>query len=69
MLTIKDLFDLNDTIAAPLFEGKTYAWEVLGELSDYIKTLGATLSLEEYDRKRCQSVSFGLPRRPLHHRP
>ena len=39
MLTIKDLFDLNDTIAAPLFEGKTYAWEVLGELSDYIKTL------------------------------
>ena len=49
MLTIKDLFDLNDTIAAPLFEGKTYAWEVLGELSDYIKTLGATLSLEEYD--------------------
>ena len=49
MLTIKDLFDLNDTIAAPLFEGKTYAWEVLGELSDYIKTLGATLSPEEYD--------------------
>ena len=49
MLTIKDLFDLNDTIAAPLFEGKTYAWEVLGELSDYIKTLGTTLSLEEYD--------------------
>jgi NDP-sugar pyrophosphorylase family protein len=49
MLTIADLFDLNDTIAAPLFAGKTYAWEVLGELSDYIRTLGATLPAEEYD--------------------
>lgn len=49
MLKISDLFDLNDTIAAPLFAGKTYAWEVLGEISDYIKALGATLSPEEYD--------------------
>ena len=49
MLTIQDLFDLNDTIAAPLFRGKTYAWEVLGELSDYIKALGATLPADEYD--------------------
>ena len=49
MLKISNLFDLNDTIAADLFEGKTYAWEVLGEISDYILKLGATLSLEEYD--------------------
>ena len=49
MLKISDLFDLNDTIAAGLFEGKTYAWEVLGEISDYILKLGETLSLEEYD--------------------
>ncbi len=49
MLTIQDLFDLNDTIAAPLFQGKTYAWEVLGELSDYIRALGPTLPPEEYD--------------------
>lgn len=49
MLEISDLFDLNDTIAAPLFEGKTYAWEVLGEISDFIVKLGATLSPEEYD--------------------
>ena len=40
MLKISDLFDLNDTIAADLFEGKTYAWEVLGEISDYILKLG-----------------------------
>lgn len=49
MLTISDLLDLNDTIAASLFAGKTYPWEVLGELSDYIVELGATLSSEEFD--------------------
>ena len=66
MLTIKDLFDLNDTIAAPLFEGKTYAWEVLGELSDYIQDPGGdpvpgrvrSPQRRCLDRKRCQSVSF-----------
>ena len=33
MMTIAELFHLDDTIAAPLFGGKTYPWEVLGELS------------------------------------
>ena len=32
--TISNLFDLNETIAAELFEGKTYPWEVLGDISD-----------------------------------
>ena len=49
MLNISDLFDLNDTIAADLFAGKTYPWEVLGEISDFIVKLGSTLSPEEYD--------------------
>lgn len=49
MITIDELFDLKDTIAAPLFTGKTYPWEVLGELQDFICQLGATLSLEEFD--------------------
>ena len=49
MLKISDLFDLNDTIAAPLFAGKTYPWEVLGEISDFIRALGPTLPAEEYD--------------------
>ena len=31
MYTIKDLYDLNETIAAKLFEGKTYPWEVLAD--------------------------------------
>ncbi len=49
MMTIAELFHLDDTIAAPLFGGKTYPWEVLGELSDFILRLGATLPAEEFD--------------------
>lgn len=51
MYTIKDLYDLNETIAAKLFEGKTYPWEVLSDISDFIVELGNTLSEEEYDKK------------------
>lgn len=39
MLTISDLFHLDDTIAASLFAGKTYPWEVLEGLSAYILQL------------------------------
>ena len=49
MITIAELLNLDDTIAAPLFAGKTYPWEVLGEISDFILRLGATLPTEEYD--------------------
>ena len=40
---------LNDTIAADLFAGKTYPWEALEEIGDYIRRLGPTLSPEEFD--------------------
>ena len=33
---IKNLYDLNETIAAGLFEGADYPWEVLGKISDFI---------------------------------
>ena len=47
--TIANLLDLNETIAKDLFEGKTYPWEVLPEIGDFILKLGETLSEEEYD--------------------
>ena len=50
MYTISELFDLSKTIAAPLFQGKTYPWEVLGEISDFIKKMGETLPESEFDR-------------------
>lgn len=47
-ITIKDLYDLNETIAKDLFEGKTYPWEVLPEIGDFVTRLGETLS-DEFD--------------------
>ena len=49
MIEIKDLLDLNKTIAAELFAGKTYPWEVLDEIKPFILKLGETLDPEEYD--------------------
>lgn len=49
MYTITDLLDLSHTIAAGLFEGSTYPWEVLGGIKDFILALGPTLPEEEYD--------------------
>ncbi len=49
MVEIKDLFDLDKTIAGKLFEGKTYPWEVLDEIKSFILELGPTLDPEEYD--------------------
>ena len=49
MIEIKDLLDLSKTIAAELFAGKTYPWEVLDEIKPFILKLGETLDPEEYD--------------------
>ena len=55
MYEIKDLLDLTKTIAAPLFEGKTYPWEALADISDFIIALGSTLPEDEYE-KRAENV-------------
>ena len=49
MTEIKELFDLDKTIAAKLFDGKTYPWEVLDGIKDFILALGETLPADEYD--------------------
>ena len=49
--TIANLLDLNETIAKDLFEGKTYPWEVLPEIGDFIIKLGKTLDPSEYEEK------------------
>ena len=47
--TIEELFDLSNTRAAALFEGKTYAWEVLADIKGFILELGKTLPEDEFD--------------------
>jgi len=49
-LLIKNNYDLSKTIAAQLFEGSDYPWEVLKKIGDFIIKLGESLSLEEYNR-------------------
>ena len=49
---ISELFDLKETIAASLFDGKTYAWEVLDDIKEYILKLGPTLPKDEYDNPK-----------------
>lgn len=50
-ITIEKLYDLNETIAAGLFEGVIYPWEVLPGIRDFILKLGATLPEEKYERR------------------
>ena len=50
MYRTDDLLDLSHTIAAPLFEGKEYPWEVLGDIKSFILALGPTLPGEEYEQ-------------------
>lgn len=50
-LEIKNLYDLNETIAAEIFDGLTYPWEVLPKIGEFIVALGNTLSEDKYDKK------------------
>lgn len=51
MLEIKELLDLTKTIAAPLFDGKTYPWEVLPDIKDFIIELGNALPEDEFEKR------------------
>ena len=48
-IEIRDLYDLNQTIAKDLFEGVTYPWEVLPKIKEFIIEFGKKLDKEEYN--------------------
>ena len=48
MDTIKDLYDLDHTLAADYLRGFTYPWEALAGISDLILAIGRTLPAEEF---------------------
>lgn len=51
-LKICELYsNLNQTMAKELLESKTYPWEVLPFISEFIVKLGNTLSEEEYEKR------------------
>ena len=48
-MKISEMFDLNKTIAARLFDGVEYGWEVLPRIKDFILELGKNLPKDEYN--------------------
>ncbi len=50
-LKIKNLFDLEETIAAELFADAEYPWEILGRIRDFIMRLGETLPEEKFEKR------------------
>lgn len=50
-ITIRELYDLNETLARPLLEGLTYPWEALPKIGEFIIELGKTLPQDIYEEK------------------
>lgn len=49
-IQIKNMYDLEQTIAKDLFKDVEYPWEVLGKINSFIIELGNTLDEAEYDK-------------------
>lgn len=49
--TVANMYDLNETIAAELFDGVTYPWEVLPKIRDFIIKLGAALPGDRFEER------------------
>ncbi|MCM1090775.1 MAG: UDP-N-acetylglucosamine pyrophosphorylase [Butyrivibrio sp.] len=50
-IRVENLFDLNETIAAELFEGVAYPWEALPRIHDFIIELGTKLPEERFEKR------------------
>lgn len=48
---ISELFDISETIAASIFEGHTYPWEVLPDIKEFIIRLGNSLNPDKFEKK------------------
>lgn len=48
---ISSLYDLNETIAADVFKGHEYPWEILPLIKDFIIELGNSLDPSEYEQR------------------
>lgn len=48
---IKNLYNLDETMAKPLLENLTYPWQALPKISEFIKDLGSKLDTKIYELK------------------
>ena len=51
IITVSKLYDLKETIAAELFDGVRYPWEVLPKIKDFIISLGSSLPEDVYEKR------------------
>lgn len=51
-LTVKELYTLEETIAADIFKEVVYPWEVLPKIGEFIRRLGRGLLEEEYEKAK-----------------
>ena len=49
-INISELLDLEKTIAADLFIGRKYVWEVLADIKEFIRKIGPSLDPERYSK-------------------
>lgn len=49
--TIRELYTLEETIAAELFDGAVYPWELLPKIGEFIVKLGNTLPEDKYEKR------------------
>ncbi len=50
-ITVLELYDLNETIAAKIFDGVSYPWEVLPRIHDFILEMGKTLPKDIFEER------------------
>ena len=48
---IEQLYTLEETIAAAIFDGVQYPWEVLGKIKDFIVELGNSLPEDKFEKR------------------
>lgn len=50
-ITVKELYDIDETVAAEIFEGVIYPWEVLPKIHDFIIELGNRLPKDIFEER------------------
>lgn len=50
-MKVENLYNLEETIAAPLLQDAQYPWEVLGKIKDFIVELGNSLPEDRFEKR------------------
>ena len=57
---VSQMYALEETIAAAIFEGVEYPWEVLAKIKDFIVELGNSLPKDKYEKNGIQVIQVPI---------